>query len=578
MPNVPALPALSPRFFLALGLVGLTIGSLGLSLVYGPASAAVLGQLRGLRYHDATFRYFAVPGTAAGFRLLRWGLLALSATSGLAVLALARRGGLLRREAAALAQEWRAAAPLLARWRQLAGAERRTALGLFLGLTLLRAYWVVQYPLYGDELVTYLSFVRPGPVAATGFYPIPNNHVLYSLLCWLFSTVSPNFYWVMRLPTFLIGTLGTALVGLWLLRRYGVRVAAWAVLLGGLFPYALFQSVVGRGYGLLAVCGQLGLLATLALADRPAQSRRAWVVWVGSSVAGCYAVPTYLLNLVGLVALLAWWQRPNWGRLALAGAVVGALTLLLYAPVLVVSGPGALLHNAYVAPGAGHVAGLTPWAFAQRTEGQLLGVGALALPLLLLLTAGALAAGRWWPLVRPLQHLLLAAAVLLWLPYALLAARAVYPPARVLAYREFYGLLLVLPLVAVAWRTWRPPAWLGRPAVALALPVLLAAAAVLVPFQRRAAPDALLNNHVAQTHRWLRQHGATHVLANHAHYQLYLVFFNQQANGNLTVDASPQPGRRYDFQLLDKDGQQRPRPGATPKMETAEVQVWQLPR
>ena len=577
----PPLPALPLRFFLGLGLVGLALGSLVLGLIYGPAPADALARLRGLRYHDATFRHFAVPLTADGWQLARRGVLALGAISWLAVLASGRPGGALRREGAALVQEWRVAGGLLAPWRRLPAAGRRTAAVLFGGLTLLRAYYVGHYPLYGDELVSYLTFVRPGPVAATGFYPIPNNHVLYSLLCWLFGTVSQNFYWVMRGPTFLISTLGSALVGLLLLRRYGGRVALAAVLLGGVFPYALFQAVVGRGYGLLAVCGQLGLLATLALGGRPARPRLAWALWVSSSVVGCYAVPTYALPLAGLVGGLAGWARGRaaWAELALATGGVVVLTLLLYAPVLVVSGPAALFGNAYVAPGAGHAAGLTPWAYAQRTESQLLGLGAWALPGLLALTAGALAAGRWWPPARPARRLVWVAAVLLWLPYPLLAAGAVYPPARVLAYREFYGLLLGLVL-ADAWlknRAGRWPRSLGRPGVALALATAFTLA-VLWPFQRRAAVNARLNHDAARTYGWLRQHAARRVLVTHPHYQLFLAFFNQQAAGALAVDATPQPGRRYNYLVLDRQAPGAPWPGATLRFQTPEVQVWQVPR
>lgn len=564
------------RFFLAVLLAAGAAIALALSLVFGPATYADVARLGTLRYHDLTFRYFPISLTESSFYWARGLLLGLAGGAVLAGATQLARGGALVREWAALWREWRAAPPLLAPWRALRPAERRTAALLLAGLTLARLYYVHYYPLYGDELVTYLSFVRPGPVAALSFYPVPNNHLLYTGLCWMFSLVSTNFYWVMRAPVFLIGTLGPAGVGLLLLRQYGFRVAAWAVLLGGWLPYALFQSVVGRGYFLLAVAGQLALLAGLALGRGTGQPRLAWTVWISSCIIGFHAVPTFLLLFVGLAGALALSRRVSLGQLALAAAVVGAAVALLYAPVLVVSGPAALLGNAYVAPGAGHAAGLSLGRYLLRTDGQVLGLGPLGLPLALALTAGGLAAACRWPAVRPARGLLGAAALLVWLPYALLVLGEVYPPTRVLAFRGFYVLLPGAVLADALLRTRRLPRWLGRPAVAVALPVALAAGVVLAQVQRRSAPEQRHNARVAHCYEWLRAHGARAVLADDPHYQLFMSFFSEQRAGELRIEATPQPGRHYDFQLVAKDAARHPLAGARLVAENADVRIYRL--
>ncbi|MCC3159028.1 hypothetical protein LJ737_17425 [Hymenobacter sp. 15J16-1T3B] len=570
----------APAFFLALGLLLVLAACLGPGLIFGLSRYADVEHLRHVRYHDATFRYFPIPLTPAGYGRAKLAWLALTAGSAALLLWQWRRRGRLWRELRGLRREWRSAPPLLAPWRQLRPAERRTAGGLLGLLLLVRGYYLLRYPLYGDEVVTYLSFVREGGLAASSFYPIPNNHVGYSVLGWLFSLLSSNFYWSTRLPTFLLSAAGTAGVGLLLLRRAGFRVAALTVLLFGFFPYALFQSVVGRGYFLLGICAQLGFVAALALLQGRRRPRLAWAVLVGSSVAGLYAMPSYLLVLGSLGAALvaAAGRRPELrSPLGLASLVVGAAALLLYAPVMLVSGPRALLANSYVAPGAGYTAGLTAWDFLVRTDGQLLGGGAWAVVGVGLISLAALVLAYRRPAWRPLVLLALA---LLWLPYLPLLARGVYPPARVLSYRVFFLLLLLSLLLdeALRWRPWA--AWRQRLALSVALPVLAWAALAGVVFQRRAAQEATRNERVAQVYAWLQAHGARGVVAEAPHYQLYLRFFSQTGPGRLRVDATPQPGASYQYYLVDKERRYHLRLPTPSVFENEDVNVhpWPMSR
>ncbi|GAB3832970.1 hypothetical protein [Hymenobacter jeollabukensis] len=554
---------------------------LGPGLIFGLSHYADVAHLRHVRYHDATFRYLPIPLTPAGYAQAKLAWLGLTLLGSTVLLWQWRRRGRLYRELAALHREWRAAPPLLAPWRRLRPAERRTALLLFGALLLVRSYYLLRYPLYGDEVVTYLSFVRAGGLAAVSFYPIPNNHIGYSLICWLFSLVSPNFYWATRLPTFLLSALGTAGVGLLLLRHVNFRVAALTVFLFGFFPYALFQSVVGRGYFLLAVCAQLGFLAVLTLLRRPMRPRLAWALLVGSSVVGLYAMPSYLLVfgslLAGLAADFLWQQRPArlWS-LGLAGMVVGGAAALLYAPVLLVSGPRALLANGYVAPGAGYTAGLTALDFLARTEGQLLGAGPLGLAVVGGLSLAGLLLGYRQ---RALLPLVLLALGLLWLPYLPLLLRGVYPPARVLSYRVFFLFLLAALLLETGLR-WPPLAALRRrPVLSVALPVLAWAGVAVLLFQRRATQEAARNERVTHSYAWLRAHGARRVLVEAPHYQLYLQFFSQTNHTGLRIDAATaaEPGARYQFYLLDKEQYRKFRIPLPVVFENEDIRIYRWP-
>lgn len=582
-PAAPASAAGSappPAFFLALGLLLVLAACLGPGLIFGLSQYADVDHLRHVRYHDATFRYFPISLTPTGYGRAKTAWLTLTLLSGGLLLWQGLRRGRLWQQLLALRQEWRAAPPLLAPWRQLSPAERRTAGLLFSLLLLVRGYYLLRYPLYGDEVVTYLSFVREGGLAASSFYPIPNNHVGYSLLCWLFSLVSPNFYWATRLPTFLISALGTAGVGLLLLRHFRFRVAAPTVFLFAFFPYALFQAVVGRGYFLLAVCAQLGFVAALALLRGPTRPRLAWALFIGSSVLGLYAMPSYLLVLGSLgagLAVAAGRQRAAlWPPLLLTGLVVTVVAGLLYAPVLLVSGPGALLANGYVAPGAGYTAGLTALDFFVRTDGQLLGGGALGLAAVVGLSGAGLGLGYRQRAYRLPVLLALAG---LWLPYLPLLLRGTYPPARVLSYRVFFLFLLAALLLNVALR-WRPLAGLARrPILSVALPVLAWASLAVLLFQRRAAQEAARNARVAQVYAWLRAHNAREAVVEAPHYQLYLQFFSQTGHAKLRVFAPGEIelGRARQFYLLDKEQPRKFRGPLPVAFENEDVAVYAWP-
>ncbi|UOG72749.1 hypothetical protein MTX78_11490 [Hymenobacter tibetensis] len=572
--------SVSYRFFVAVGVVLLLLLTLGLGLVFGFSSYADIEHLRHARYHDSTFRYLVIPLEPAGYALAKNLLLALlGGLVGIVAWQLQTKGTLYQ-ELAALRQEWRTGPSVLAPWHALTLAERRTGLLLLAVLFVVRGYYVLRFPLYGDELVTYFSFVREGAVAATSFYPIPNNHILYSAVCWVFSLLSTNFYWVMRGPAFLISMVGTMVVGLLLLRRWPFQVVALSMGLFAFFPYALFQAVVGRGYFLLAVCSQLAFLAGLALVYGSARPRLAWASLVGASVVGFYTIPTFLLVFVGLGVGLAasMWRQPHQlVRLGMAGLLVALATLLLYTPVLLVSGPAALLGNAYVAPGAGHTAELNALPYPALIDGQLTGLGSIGLPVVLAVSLAGYGATRSKytnHFSLPLIKLLLG---LLWLPYVVLAFRGVYPPARVLSFRMFFVFLLGALLLDALLSLPALQRWRQQPALTVVLPVLLWAAVVLVPFQHRATLEAGRNARVTQVYSWLRLQRAHAVLTTHTHYQLYLLFYSQADHWPLAIDAAPQPESYYDFQLLDKEAGEVADSALPVLFENIDVRIHRVP-
>ncbi|MGI4762179.1 MAG: hypothetical protein ACRYF0_15835 [Janthinobacterium lividum] len=516
-------------------------------------------------YYDWQPRPCTLPEYAGLRRGLTW--LAAGALGLATGLGLAPAG---RRELAALGQEIVGVGRGLAQgWRMLAPGQRRGALAGLLALTGLRLYYSLTLQAY-DDATTYELFVRESWLAVNAAYPLPNNHLGSSALDWLFYQVNPGFWWSTRLPVLLVSTGATALWFLALLRRSSFRVAALAVGLFCLLLESLYYAAVGRGYWLLVGLGAGTFFALLALRARtPHRQRVAALTLVASGALGLYTVPTHLLLLA---PAYAWWLlgavRRRDGR-ALAtllglGALTALVTGLLYAPLLLVSGPDLLLHHRYVAP-------LSPaefWGYVVTTLRQ---------PYQLLvwtpLTLASL--GAWWLLARRaragrlppelarwVHELGLPSAWLLLTPYVISVAQRSYPPERTLLYKAQYTSILLA--LAADWALRRAR---GRRGVRVALAGAGLAFGAL-QLGRVAKQEALwrvgLGRQRAQPAVvWLAGRAPGPILAPEPAQRFVLRFYSNHVLGRAPwgLDARPRPGVRYRYVLRGPGQHPPPRGG-----------------
>ncbi len=466
--------------------------------------------------------------TAMRYALLRGtiGLVLGGAIAGL--LALGRRR--IRWEARSLGHDIRLVAlALRAFWRSLRQGERWTA-GLVLVLMLgLRCWFQAHSAFNADEVVSCDYFVWPGPRVTASLYALPNNHILYnlmggSLLRLAPATLSPEL--LLRLPSLLLGFVGTGAVYAVLARLTSFRVATFSLCLMELAPETAGYNIAARGYGLQTVCVYALFLAALVLWRGPARHRLAWTVAVTASVAGFYFIPTFIYPFLGLgLGLLGGVAgQPHARRRAahglLGGSLILLLTGLLYLPVGLLSGWPTLLANPYVErlTAAHFWANFGPY-YLWSTVGVLLGNQLLMVPALLLLGSGGLwlirrwAPFAWWP-----------AAALAWTtvltPLPLMMLQQVFAPPRTLHYAVFFVLLLFVLLVEAAMRRVRLAgglAWLG-----LGL-LLTAYAGYRLPRQARTlVPDQAFRTQALHTDQWLRGQPPGRILTESNGYNLYL--------------------------------------------------------
>lgn len=558
--------AVSLRFFVATGLVCLLASSGFLLLIFGPASYAQVQELGRHTYHEGGYRYLPLAVTPASYGLLRGGLvvLALSSFGGLAALYYTARLWL-KQEARLLGQDLRAAAALPGSVvRSLTRPEKWVAGGLLTLILAIRVWYLTNYVLGTDEVASHDYFVRPGLLTISSFYPIPNNHLFFNLLCWPLTFLIDNTQLVMRLPTFTAAAVGTALGYLLLIRQSGFRVATLATGLFSLLPLSLYYSVAGRGYFLQFTLLLLAFFAALAVLQLASYQRLGWVVFIASSILGFYTIPTFLypfvsLNL-GLLLSLGWQRRwLEMRQLVLAGSIVGLTAALLYWPVVCVSGLRQLVGNRYVVTMTDAVFWAQYWRYLRILADMLAGNGRVGV----VVGGGLLVLGPLlaWLLPRSTRHLAALAWLLLLLPLPLMAVQQVQVPARVLLYTSFFACVLGSLLATVLLERLRVPT---RAQLLLGLAVVATYGGY--QFRRQLAPHRAEVREQAQmqaTYAWLKRQGTPSVLLAAPDYELFFRHYAQQENRPLLLHTTPAPGKAYDFTIQGR--------GANP------LPTWALP-
>lgn len=217
--------------------------------------------------------------------------------------------------------------------------------------------------LRADEATTFLAFAsRPMWIAWSDYFA-PNNHILHSFLVRIAYLVEGWNLTALRMPAFLAACFTLPALWWFVRQEYGWLAAALVTVLFATSPFFIEYATNARGYTLLILFFLLSLLCGRSLVRRP-DANGLWMLQALVISLGFLAiplmvfpatiVPTWMLILryreSGIVGLLPFTVKMvAWFCIALA------LTLILYTPVLVVSGFDALFNNSDVKAG--------PWSF-----------------------------------------------------------------------------------------------------------------------------------------------------------------------------------------------------------------------
>lgn len=143
-----------------------------------------------------------------------------------------------------------------------------------------------------DELYTYYYFISRGPAYAAVHWPLPNNHVGYSVISSLLM-VTGNGYIALRGISYI-----AALVNLYLLfhivsRGFSDMAALISVMFYAGLGSVMNLAVQGRGYTLATMCMLVMFTELQKIYEGPVQ-RRDYIVMGCGAVLGLYTVPSSL--------------------------------------------------------------------------------------------------------------------------------------------------------------------------------------------------------------------------------------------------------------------------------------------
>lgn len=196
-----------------------------------------------------------------------------------------------------------------------------------------------------DELYTYYYFISRGPVYAAIHWPLPNNHVGYSVLSACL-TIFGNAAIALRGVSWIC-----SLISLCLLFRIGRRYFPKGCALIGVFCFASMQlvnnlAVQGRGY---ALTGCLYLLAVCELMEIVSGRKKIlnYVLLAFSFVLSLYALPSSVYFVVPLCVVGGTWllkQREikEFIRLFMTAVISALITVGLYTVIWLAIGSNLL--------------------------------------------------------------------------------------------------------------------------------------------------------------------------------------------------------------------------------------------
>jgi hypothetical protein len=459
-------------------------------------------------------------------------------------------------------------------WQSLPPVSKYITLALFALIFLSRLYFLFRFPFHVDERFTYLYFVHKGLAVSLAYYPGPNNHILYTLICNFFHLFIEDPVMVMKIPALLIGLVLS--VSFWLVVSRYVTYPV-ALVAAALFSFAepvFYYSLQGRGYALLMLFVLLATHSALNIVRQVKFSFPAYFWFWLSCTLGFYTIPIFLYPFMSLVAFICFHvllrrKYSSFKYLIFTSAAVALSAFLLYLPVIIFNGWNALAGNAWVSPVPWqeyillfpqHVWELASGLWGILPMGKWLSIISVILCLVVVCSRQATPSVRQW-----MWLYLINLAIILGISFF----QRLLPPLRVVFYLNIYQYVVLIlgctELVKLFHKLQDLPARgsnngpgslplvkrVTRIMIAACISLLFAATNIY-NFNALTSPDAYtIYDSFDATAQWLYHHNANNIYANEYDYSLCIRFLYETNGREVSIDTNqPEAGREYRYLVI----------------------------
>lgn len=201
-----------------------------------------------------------------------------------------------------------------------------------------------------DELYTYYSFISKGPIYSAIHWPVPNNHVFYSVLSGFFM-VFGNPYIALRGISWLF-CVGNLILLYYLAGRFFAKnLSLGCVAIYSSFYLVNYLSIQGRGYTLSTGLYLLALIMLYHICMEERGKARYYCVFSLSLTGGLYTIPSNVywvlpLCLGGGLYLLFRREIKTLLKLITASILAAINTFFLYSTIWLAIGANLLAKTA----------------------------------------------------------------------------------------------------------------------------------------------------------------------------------------------------------------------------------------
>jgi hypothetical protein len=448
-------------------------------------------------------------------------------------------------------------------WVELPLPEKWIVGLTLVGLLAVRLYLLLSLRIGMDEAASLILFLDKGLAGILFYYPLPNNHIFYNLLCLPLRHLFTDPYWVMQLPAFLLSMAGSVVLYL-ALRSVFPFLVAYFGFTGFSFSFlALYYATHGRGYFLLALCSAFAAIALYKIYER--KGDQYWLIFLLCTIIGFATIPVFLypfasLLVFGFAAFVYSRNRQALVKLFLVTFFAGIATVLLYVPALMASGPHLLFKNDYVQRQPAEVFFQNSWLKLVNLQGTIIGQESIGFYLWFLAVLGLLFLlvfrkyfNAVWQrsAVKPAAVLLILTLSIL--PWVLLVLQQVAPPDRVFLFKSFFDFLVI----GAALYLFSFPVLQRFPRIGY----ILLPAYLLVFGVYETHKLIRMENSVGQIDKGfdarlqaIRETGARTIFANDIYYSANLryEYFKNEAPGFIIDEYRFVPSRHYNLLILNR--------------------------